>query len=53
MHSSRRSFLLGTAAATAASLLPDAGLAQGALSIATPMDPPEWALLEQIGRAHV
>ncbi len=47
MHNSRRSFLLGTAAATAASLLPDAGLAQGALSIATPMDPPEWALLER------
>lgn len=47
MYSTRRSFLLGTAAATAAALIPDAALAQATFAIATPMDPPEWALLER------
>jgi hypothetical protein len=46
MHNTRRSFLLGTAAVTAAAILPEAALAD-TLSIATPMDPPEWALLER------
>ena len=47
MYSTRRSFLLGTAAVSAASLIPDAALAQATFAIATPMDPPEWALLER------
>ena len=47
MYSTRRSFLLGTAAASAAALIPDAALAETTFAIATPMDPPEWALLER------
>lgn len=47
MYSTRRSFLLGTAAASAVALIPDAALAQATFAIATPMDPPEWALLER------
>jgi len=47
MYSTRRSFLLGTAAISAAALVPDAALAQASFNIATPMDPPEWALLER------
>jgi hypothetical protein len=47
MHRTRRSFLLGTAAVTAAALIPDAALAESAFTIATPMNPPEWALLER------
>ena len=47
MYSTRRSFLLGTAAVTAAALIPDAAMAQTAIAIATPMDPPEWALLQR------
>ncbi len=53
MHSTRRAFLLGTAAAATTALIPDAALAQTTLSIATPMDPPEWALLErELMRQH-
>jgi hypothetical protein len=55
MISSRRSFLLGTAAACAyAAARPSAALAaQSVLEVGTPMDPPEWALLErQVLHAH-
>jgi len=47
MYSTRRSFLLGTAAVTAAAFVPDAALAETSFAIATPMDPPEWALLQR------
>ncbi len=47
MHHSRRAFLLGTAAATMAAALPPAALAESVFTIASPMDPPEWALLER------
>jgi hypothetical protein len=55
MISSRRSFLLGTAAACAyAAARPSAALAaQPVLEVTAPMDPPEWALLErQVLHAH-
>src|SRR5438874_6084287 len=52
MPHSRRAFLLGTAA-TALAGHAGVALAQGAFTIATPMDPPEWALLErELLRAH-
>jgi hypothetical protein len=50
MHSTRRSFLMGTAIAVGAAMtLPPsrAFAADSALTIATPMDPPEWALLQR------
>ena len=47
MHSTRRSFLMGTAAMAASSMLPLPALADAAVTIATPMDPPEWALLQR------
>jgi hypothetical protein len=51
MPSTRRSFLLAGAAAIALPAAPRA--AERALSIATPMDPPEWALLQrELLRAH-
>lgn len=45
MHSTRRSFLMGSAAVACLPVAP--ARAQGALAIATPMDPPEWALLQR------
>jgi len=45
MHSTRRSFLMGSAAVACLPVTPAS--AQGALAIATPMDPPEWALLQR------
>ena len=50
MHSTRRSFLMGTAMAAGAALtLPplDAFAADNAITIGAPMDPPEWALLQR------
>jgi len=46
MHTTRRSFLMASAAILA---LPArrAGAAESVFSIASPMDPPEWALLER------
>src|ERR1700722_4263853 len=52
MHTTRRAFLMASAAAMA---LPPvkAFAAEDAFTIATPMDPPEWALLErQVLHAH-
>ena len=52
MHTTRRSFLMASAAAMA---LPPvkAFAADAAITIGTPMDPPEWALLErELLRAH-
>ena len=49
MISTRRTFLMSTAAV----LLPLTAKAQDAINITTPMDPPEWALLErEVLRAH-
>ena len=46
MHSTRRSFLMASAAALAPP--PFKAFATGAdVTIATPMDPPEWALLQR------
>src|SRR3569623_2988125 len=45
MHTTRRSFLMASAAALAMPVWP--AMAAGALTVATPMDPPEWALLER------
>ncbi len=45
MHSTRRSFLMGSAAVACLPVTPAS--AQDALAIATPMDPPEWALLQR------
>jgi hypothetical protein len=53
MHSTRRSFLMGTAMAVGAALSPlkafavDVFAASGAITIGAPMDPPEWALLQR------
>ncbi|HEY0265819.1 MAG TPA: hypothetical protein VGC16_03650 [Rhizomicrobium sp.] len=48
MHSTRRSFLMGTSASMGVALLPRrAGAADTAFTIAAPMDPPEWALLQR------
>jgi hypothetical protein len=47
MHSTRRSFLMGTAVAAAAAMLPLPALADAVISIGAPMDPPEWALLQR------
>jgi hypothetical protein len=48
MYSSRRSFLMGTAAAFCAGLAPSRLFAaDAAFNITAPMDPPEWALLER------
>src|ERR1700743_2351331 len=46
MHTTRRSFLMASAAAMA---LPSmkAFAADSAVTVDTPMDPPEWALLER------
>jgi len=54
MKRTRRGFLMSTAAAAWCAGLPLPGMAaQTAISIATPMDPPEWALLErELLRAH-
>ena len=55
MIGSRRAFLMGTAAAAAAATMtwPLPALADSAFTIATPMDPPEWALLQrELLRAH-
>jgi hypothetical protein len=46
MHFTRRSFLMASAAAMALPS-PLAMAAESTFSIATPMDPPEWALLER------
>lgn len=50
----RRAFLCSTSALVAAAALPGPGAAEGAaLDISTPMQPPEWALLErEVLRAH-
>ncbi len=46
MHTTRRSFLMGTSAAVM--LLPQPlKAAEAVVAIGTPMDPPEWALLQQ------
>ena len=50
MHSTRRSFLMGTATAVAVAMtLPpsQAFAADSAITIGAPMDPPEWALLQR------
>jgi hypothetical protein len=47
MHRTRRTFLMGTAAAAATAALPWPALADSAVTIATSMDPPEWALLQR------
>jgi hypothetical protein len=49
MHSTRRSFLMGTAMAVGAAVaLPRQALAvDSAITIGAPMDPPEWALLQR------
>ncbi len=47
MIKSRRAFLMGTAAAVAATIAPWAALANSPITIDTPMDPPEWALLQR------
>ncbi len=54
MNRTRRGFLMGTAAAGYAALLPiKLNAAEAAVKIATPMAPPEWALLEREAlRAH-
>ena len=55
MVGSRRSFILGTVAALAsAAVQPQTALAaEPILKVSTPMDPPEWALLErEVLRAH-
>lgn len=55
MRTSRRSFLAGTAAATAyAAARPLRALVSGeAIEITKPIDPPEWALLQrEVIRAH-
>jgi hypothetical protein len=52
MHTTRRSFLMASAAVLALPSL-KAFAADNALTIATPMDPPEWALLErEVLHAH-
>src|SRR5205809_4159405 len=43
MHTTRRSFLMASAAALALT----ASAAESVFTIAAPMDPPEWALLER------
>ncbi len=53
MPHSRRAFLLGTAAAMTVALPPLKAFAESPFTIAAPMDPPEWALLErELLRAH-
>ena len=47
MINSRRAFLMGTAAACAAAMLPLPALAETTITIGAPMDPPEWALLQR------
>ncbi len=47
MMRTRRSFLLSSAAATWAAAMPLPACAAETITIATPMDPPEWALLER------
>src|SRR5262245_16692880 len=47
MITSRRSFLMSTAAAVGFAAMPRAHADTPAFDIATPMDPPEWALLER------
>ena len=48
MHSTRRSFLMGTAMAVGAALSPLKAFAtDSAITIGAPMDPPEWALLQR------
>ena len=49
MHSTRRSFLMGTAMAVGAAVaLPVKAFAtDSAITIGAPMDPPEWALLQR------
>src|SRR3569833_604335 len=44
MHTTRRSFLLASAALIA---VPMAAQADTAITLSTPMDPPEWALLQR------
>jgi hypothetical protein len=45
MHTTRRSFLMASAATMAMPVLP--AFADTAITIGAPMDPPEWALLER------
>jgi hypothetical protein len=48
MYNTRRSFLMGSAAATAVVLSPlKAFASDSAITIGAPMDPPEWALLQR------
>jgi hypothetical protein len=47
MKNTRRSFLLGSAATTYVALMPLRASATEAVTVATPMDPPEWALLQR------
>jgi hypothetical protein len=47
MNRSRRAFLMNSAAMVAAVALPVSQAKAAAFAIATPMDPPEWALLER------
>lgn len=53
MINSRRAFLMGTAAACAAAIVPLPALAESVITIGAPMDPPEWALLQrEVLHAH-
>src|ERR1700761_238903 len=48
MYTSRRAFLMGTAAAVAVTVTPqNLFAADAAFDITAPMDPPDWALLER------
>ncbi len=53
MINSRRAFLMGTAAACAAVIVPLPACAESVITIGAPMDPPEWALLQrEVLHAH-